>query len=93
MKIRNNTWHARWFHFVQKKIGNERRYEEGTSICHYVRVVVFWGPAFIAFWYAVGLGVAVVLILLPLQLFGVASAALFGNYIHDSLGSFQATKR
>ena len=76
MKIRNDTWHARWFHFVQKKIGSEYRYREGTSVCHYVRVVVFWGPAVIGFWYAVGLAAAAIVILMPLQFFGEAWAAL-----------------
>ena len=48
-----NTWHARWFKFVQSKIGSYHRYEQGTTLCHYMRVCLVWGPLLIAFWGAI----------------------------------------
>jgi hypothetical protein len=50
MNVSSNTWHARWFRFIQKKIGSEYRYASGTNLCHYLRVVLVWGPLFFGFW-------------------------------------------
>ena len=38
---------------IQSKIGSYHRYEQGTTLCHYMRVCLVWGPLLIAFWGAI----------------------------------------
>lgn len=45
MNLDRDRWHVRWFHFVQHAMfGDEYRYREGTNLCHFMRVTMFWGP-------------------------------------------------
>ena len=48
MKIRPTTWHARYFRFVQDKLF-DGGYENGTNLCHYLRVVMLWSTLAIVF--------------------------------------------
>lgn len=74
MQIRSNTWHARWFMYVQSAIGSRYKYEDGTSLCHYMRVLFLWG-ALLVFWrvgvvlFAVG-ALALFFIIMPFQQMG-----------------------
>ena len=42
MKIRKSTWHAKLFRFIQDRVF-DGGYEEGTNLCHYMRVILLWG--------------------------------------------------
>jgi hypothetical protein len=45
MKIRKGTWHAKVFRLMQDKVF-AGGYDNGTNLCHYMRVVMLWAPLF-----------------------------------------------
>ncbi len=74
MKVSQQSWHARWFNFVQKKLFDSVRYSDGTNLCHYMRVTMLWGPLFFGVM-LLGIGVAClaaifVFVLAPYDLLG-----------------------
>lgn len=64
MNLNNNAWHVRWFHFVQGIIGHNS-YGGGTTLCHFMRVTLLWGPFLFSFLAALVAAVAVVLVIGP----------------------------
>lgn len=81
MRLDRNTWHARWFHFVQNSVGNKYRYSEGTNLCHYMRVTLLWGPLWVSF-VATGLGAALFIVCVPFIQWGILGGlALYGSLI------------
>lgn len=82
MKLDNNAWHVKWFYFVQSIIGDCSEYRRGTSLCHFIRVTMVWGPFVALFYGGVFLGGIGVLTVLPWVVGGpLAMFALWGGIV------------
>jgi hypothetical protein len=51
MNLANDSWYVRWFFFVQETLFKDwsGQYRSGTTLCHFMRVTMLWGPLFVTF--------------------------------------------
>lgn len=96
MKIRVKTWHARLFRTIQARVFNDGKYgkyDSGTSLCHYLRVLLIWGPLFCLAMLMIALmGVvclSVILVVLPYESGGLLGVGIWWAGL---VGSFFAIK-
>lgn len=97
MNLSNKRWHVRWFHFVQRGFGNPYKYENGTTLCHFIRVTLIWGPLMILIISVMACVVVVAivgaLIVLPYDMWGWSGLLVPWMFGISLVGAFFFTTR